>query len=74
MKEHGNRTKEDYVDIGFMRFLGKLLSFGSGTVVRIVDDDLTSRVEEVPHELLAPAHDLGPQRDSLRALLAYCSP
>lgn len=40
------------MDVIFLSLLCKLLAFRACAVVGIVDDDLSSRVEEVPDQLL----------------------
>ena len=57
-----------------LRFLCNLLSFRPCSIVRIVNDDLATGVEEIPNKLLAASGDLSAKRDRFGALLAYCIP
>lgn len=41
-------TEEDDVDACFLCLLRKLMAFRTGTIIGVVDKDLSSRVEEVP--------------------------
>ena len=66
----GRRTEEDDMDPRLVELVRGLLSRLAASVVCIVDDDLPTRVEEVPDELLAPDGNLLPQRDGFCALLA----
>ena len=58
------------MDSRLVELVRGLLSRLAAAVIRVVDDDLPTCVEEVPDELLAPDGDLLSERDGLCALLA----
>ncbi len=63
-------TKHYNVDTFGVKLFGQLVSSSAGTIVRVVNHNLTI-LEKVPDKLLASVRDLFAQGDGLWALLAY---
>lgn len=59
------------MDTHLVSLFSKLLSFLSRAVVCIVDDDLATRIEEVPDNLFTSECYLLPKGKCFRRLLAY---
>lgn len=60
------------MDARLVELLRHSIAALSRAVVRVVDHDLPSRVEEIPDLLLTALEDCLPQLDRLLALLSFC--
>ena len=71
--ESPGRTEHDHVNSRFVKLLCYYLTTRTGAIVGIVDDDLSTRVEEVPNKFLAALEDVLTQLDSFLALVSLCT-
>lgn len=56
-------TKEDDVDAKLVKFLGQPRSIGLHAVIRIINDNLSSSVEEFLNGVFTSIRNLPPKRD-----------
>lgn len=69
MGQTNDRTKEDDVNVKFVKLLSQSCSIGLHAVIRIINDDLPSTVEELLDGVFTSVRNLLPKCDRLLTLL-----
>jgi len=64
-------TKEDDVNVKLVKFLSQPRPIGLHAIVRIINNDLSSSIEESFDCIFACVRDLSPKRDRLLALRTW---